>query len=67
MNFNYKPLKFNVEIDTVELSLLRDCVEKRIEYIRTCDFEKEFQPLDFTREDALELLVKLDRKLWDIK
>ena len=57
--------KILLELEYYELVILQKSLQKEIQYIKTCDFEKEYQPLDFTRKDALEMLVEIEEKLRD--
>ena len=57
----------SVALNCTDLIVLKSCVEKEIHYIEKSDFEKEFNPLGYTKKDVMDLLddirIKIDNAI----
>lgn len=52
-----------VNLNDVDLLVIKNCLRKEIKHMETCDFEKEFKPLDYNKEDVVEILNDTYKKI----
>ena len=52
-----------VNLNDVDLLVIKNCIRKEIKHVETCDFEKEFNPLDYSKKDVVEILNDIYQKI----
>ena len=57
----------SVALTCTDLVVLKSCIKKEIHYVEKSDFEKEFNPLGYTKKDVMDLLdgvrIKIDNAI----
>lgn len=52
-----------VNLNDVDLLVIKNCIRKEIKYVETCDFKKEFNPLDYNKKDVVKILNDTYKKI----
>ena len=62
-----KKLQISIDFEIYELIMLQSCINSEINRVRDCNFEDEFEPMNYTKPEVIEKLYELKDKVSIIK